>query len=133
MNRTGQDIIETRTVKCWIEQDDIIKVVENQGSEQTLEDAKLNIEAIQRLAKGKKYPLLIDFRGIKSMNREAREYYSGEEGAKSVIAVALVISSSVSKIIANFLTKITRSKTPTRLFTTEEEAIKWLKGFLKGN
>jgi hypothetical protein len=84
-----------------------------------------------KISKGKKLPLLVDSRNIKSMEREARVYYAGEEGRKSVSACALLIGSPVSRVIGNFFMGLNKPLVPTRLFTSETEAIEWLRRFIE--
>ena len=89
------------------------------------------IEAIlavqDEILEGKAAPSLIDMRQIKSTTREAREYSTG---AKYTPAVALLIASPISRILGNFFINYSQPPYPTRLFTSEDEALDWLKGFV---
>jgi hypothetical protein len=122
--------ITTRTQTQWLE-DGIVYSQSNPGAEHTLADAIENIQAGSLLSEGKKRPTLIDLRNVKSINKEARTYYSGEEAAKIDLAVAILIDNAISKIIGNFFLGLNKTLFPTRLFTKEKEAIEWLKTFIE--
>ena len=123
--------IVTRTGKIWLGEDGILRFIYSPGTEVTLTDTKENVAVASKIIKGKRLPALTDFRGLKSMTREARVYYSGEEVAKYVNAGAVVIGSPVSRIIGNFFMGLNKSIIPNRLFTSESQAIEWLKGFIE--
>ena len=85
------DVIETRTGQTWLRHDGILQAESHPDSEHRLQDAIENLAASARLARGVQRPTLICLRQIKSMNREARQYYSGPESAKLYVAAALLI------------------------------------------
>ena len=126
-----QQQIVTRTGTLYLDADGIIRGTINPGAEQTLEDAIENVQASSAVGLGKRRPLLVDMRPIKSQTREARTYYTGPEGTRCFTAAAVLVDSPVSRLIANFLLGFNKSATvPSRLFTSEPEAIEWLKTFL---
>ncbi len=77
---------------------------------------------------GKSYPSLFDIREVKSTNKDGRDYMANE-GNDLVVASALLVSSSVTKMIGNFFMTVSKPKNPTRLFTSESEARDWLARF----
>jgi len=125
------EVVATRTSKVWLGEDDIVRAVYAPKAEVQLADAKENIAALVEVSKGKRVLLLADSRPLKSITREAREYFAGKKAAKVENACALLIGSHVSKIIGNFFLGINKPSYPTRLFTSETQAIEWLKGFLE--
>ena len=126
-----QQPIVTRTGTHYLDADGIIRATIHAGAEQTLDDAIENVQASSVLGVGKRRPLLVDMRQIKSQTREARTYYTGPEGTRCYTAAAVLVDSPVSRLIANFLLGFNKSATvPSRLFTSEPEAIEWLKTFL---
>lgn len=65
------------------------------------------------------------------MKKEARDYYAlggSREGMES--AVALIVKSPLSRAIGNFFLGLNKTPLPTKLFTSENHAITWLKTFL---
>ena len=92
-----------------------------------LPDAKENIAATFELA-GRQIGVLVDMRGVRSQTREARQYFAGAEAEKVTRAVALLIGSPVSRVLANFYLRVRTPRIPTALFTDEEQAVAWLLG-----
>lgn len=121
--------IHTRTTTCYLGEDGIVRLITDPQAEETLADAQANVRAVATIGKQRR-PLLVDMRQLKSQSREARTYYGSTEVAKTTSAIALLIGSRVSTIIANFVISLTKSNIPTKLFTDETEALAWLKGFL---
>lgn len=123
--------ITTRTAIQRVDEHGMFHAVILPGIEQTLADAQENVRACAQIGGGKRRPLLVDIRQIKSQSREARDYYAGEESAANYSAVAILVGSPISRMIGNFLTGFNRSAySPVMLFTSEAEAIAWLRTFL---
>jgi len=123
--------VQTRTGVYHLGADGIIRSTVISGTAETLADAQENIRAAAALARGQRRPVLVDMRGMKSQDREARMYYSGSEATQVARALALLSGSRVNTLIANFFLAVTKLSIPTKLFTDEVEAVTWLKGFLQ--
>jgi hypothetical protein len=124
-------MIETRTATIQLGSDGIIRVKLNPGPDALIEDAIESVAAVRKLAAGTEHPLLVDLREQKSVSKESRSYYTGEEAAKLVTAVAIVVGSPVSRVIGNFYIGFSKQRTPLRLFDSETMSVDWLKGFIK--
>lgn len=74
----------------------------------------------------KDYMLLINMANVKHVTKEAREYLASEKGCNKVKCCAILISSEVTKIIANFFIRINKPLVPTSTFTSEDKARQWL-------
>jgi hypothetical protein len=96
----------------------------------TLELAKENTAAVLELADDIQRPILVDLRKLKSIDKEARDHFSLRGRRRTVNAMALLISSPVSRIVGNFFLGLNRPAVDTRLFTSEEEAARWLKPYV---
>ena len=123
------EVIETRTAEIWLDQDGIIHYKVLPGVEVTIDDTREYVKIQCGLTKNKKVLNLTDLREVKSITHEAREYLSGEEVERITAACALLIGSPVSKVIGNFFLGINKPPYPIKIFTTEEKAAEWLKGF----
>lgn len=119
--------IETRTATLWMGDDGIIRAVYHDEVNETLEDAKENVAAAQKLAGDRKLPVMIDMSKLKRISREARAYYASEAPARYSTAQALIASSKVSSMIGNFVLGLQRYPMPLKLFTSEEKALRWLR------
>ena len=94
--------------------------------------AKENVDAQDRVRGrlGKeKTRVLVDMRLISSISRDARMYYANERTASIQRATALLVDSPVSRVIANFFMGLNRPLSPTRMFTDQTQAVRWLQTF----
>ena len=125
-------MVETSTQKIyWDDKNEIVRGVLC-FEKQTLEKAIENIDAQEKVRDelGKEMTrVVIDMREAKSITRDAREYYAGERTCSIQRATALIIKSNTSRVIANFFIGFNKPITPLRMFTSSDEAIKWLHGF----
>ena len=85
-------------------------------------------KANQKLSEGSKYSLLVIIGKYTNVSPEARELAANKELSKNRTSLAFVTDSLAHKLVVNFFIKFNRPSTPTKLFTDEEEAIRWLKG-----
>jgi len=121
--------IVTRTARMWLGNDGIIHNVDLPGLDHSLVDAEENVAAYSRIWAGTRRPLLVDMTQVKSISREARACYATQTH-RYISAVALVVGSPLSRMIANFFLGLNRTAQPTRLFRTVDEAAIWLRPFL---
>jgi hypothetical protein len=123
--------VEVRTHLIWLGEDGIIRAKVKPHVKIDLQDAKVCMRVISEVCGGKRTPALIDMTGLVEMDREARLFFAGEETARVESAAALLINSPVARAVGNFFMGFNKPILPTRLFTSEAEALAWLKGFLK--
>ena len=62
-----------------------------------------------------------------SLSKEARDNAVKIEDQSMLGATAVVVDTLAYKLIANFYLKFNKPKRPYKVFSKEEEAIKWLK------
>ena len=124
------EVIETRTAEFWQRDDGIVHAIDNGKFQVTLADAKENVAAALKAANGKRLPLFVDITSVRSVTREARLHYRDEAGLHAT-AAAILIGSTISRVIGSFIIGLDKPAVPARLFTSETEAIEWLKGFLR--
>lgn len=122
--------IETKKYFTWIGEDGICRTVVKPQAEITLEDAIENTEAVDTFYNGRKFPLLIDSRPIKSMTREARKHFSTNDRVSHVNSFGIIVNSSISRVVGNFFIGMNKTPIPAKLFDSEEKAIEWLKTYL---
>jgi hypothetical protein len=98
------------------------------GIQLDYEDALDNALVIKRLTGGKQVLKLIDARNGFSMDKKARDFIKGVD-LKQTLARAVVVNSDLNKLVANFFTRLSKPKVPTRLFTDIDSAYEWLLQF----
>ncbi len=123
---TAEKTIETATATVELRNDGIVEIRMKDGAEETLETVKQIERATLELAEGT-VSILAVLGGMKSVTAEAR-YYIGRSDALSghIRRSALVVASPVSRVIGNVYLMLSSSRTPTRIFTSEADAVAWL-------
>lgn len=74
-------------------------------------------------------PVFCDMRGIISTDKAGRDYLA-KSGSLLATAVALIVSEKVSMTLSAFYLEINKPSVPTQIFTDEQEALEYLRGFL---
>ena len=97
----------------------------------TEDDARENIEAISRMAKGKRVPVIVDIRAAKGASKEARKFFGKKEVAEVQSACAMITGSPLTKLLGNFFIGVNKPLFPTKLFTDEKDALNWLHQIIK--
>jgi hypothetical protein len=126
---TQQD--DVRSQRIWLGDDGIVRTKMMPGVfELELSDAQEVVHAVAAVGGNVARPVLVDLREVRSMSRECRKYFAGPETAKVEAAAALLVVSPVARAIGNFFMGLNRPLCPTRLFTSEADALVWLKQFV---
>ncbi|SRX74736.1 DUF7793 family protein [Aequorivita antarctica] len=77
------------------------------------------------LQQGQSYPALCDMRGVREVNKSARDYFA-MEGSVLLKAVAFVVEPPVSDAISKFYLFANKPPIPTKAFYTIENAENFL-------
>jgi hypothetical protein len=109
-------------------EDGIARMVWAPHSDITLDLARACDAALVQLCGGQRGPLLVELDNVRSVDRDARTYFAS---SSTVTAVAMVGRSPLAVAIGNFFIRLAHPVNPTGLFSTEAEAVDWLKGFIK--
>ncbi|MGZ5243479.1 MAG: DUF7793 family protein [Bacteroidia bacterium] len=121
------NFFENNYIKAWY--DNNIVFAEFKINKLDLEAAKQTVMLRLGMVQGVNHLVLIDAQNVKTITKEARDYFASDEGTKFIIASALVLDSTVGKILGNFFLQISRPKVPLRLFTNKGDALEWLNTF----
>ena len=115
---------DTATIK---REGQIISIISYKGAYETDQHARVNVQALARLANDELIAVVLDIRNLSSLSREARHVYTDEANIPRLQALAMIIESPMSKIIGNFYLALNRgSSVPAKLFTSPEKAWTWL-------
>lgn len=87
------------------------------------EDAQAAMAAVNRIAGGGTYPMLVDMATTESVSIQARSVFSIPCAANRI---ALLGASPVDRILANFFLGVHVPPCPTRFFTSRDDSMKWL-------
>lgn len=95
----------------------------------TLELANAVLAGFERVTRGIRVPLLFDGGDSKGVDRASRNRF---EEATGPLAMAILVKSPFSRILANFFVGHNKKRAyPVQLFNTEADAVAWLRGFLR--
>jgi len=123
------NIIKTTTAEIWLDAEGIIWVVYSQ-SDLDRNAIEENFKVVLELGGGVPRPLLNIVQSVTGTDKGGRDYGTRPEIIQAVSALALVTSSMVSKVLGNFFIFVAKPEYPTRLFSSENEALAWLRHYL---
>ncbi len=118
---------DTEKIKFTLRPDSIMQIECVPNTIMTLEEGKLSTKMLGEMVNQNPLPLLCDLTNVVKMAQECRNHFAGPEHAKVFTKCALVVTSPISKIIGNFFLGANKPLRPTRLFTSVEEGLVWLK------
>lgn len=125
------EIIKTKTAEVWINDDGILYVKMFPGAEITDTDALELFSAYEKLGCRKNKVLqILDARVDCTITPEGRQV-SLKYSQDYLIASAVIGSSLAIKLIINFFNNFLKYDVPLKIFSTEEEGLKWLSKFRK--
>jgi len=123
----------TETAQITKDEEGIVRVVYKQDMKIDLAAAKANMAGqLQLRDSAELLLLLVDTRNVKSISREAREYFAGHEATSCTAAMALIVDSWINKTMGNFFISVSKPQFPTRLFSSETESLSWLRSHRDG-
>lgn len=124
---SGTRTQETEFVMMFI-QDGIFHCHFKEIATMDLSVAQTSVKDRLQFFERKSYPSLFDITQVKQTTKEARDFLANE-GNELVSASAIVVSSPMLRMIANFYIVVNKPKNPSQLFTDRESAVKWLSRF----
>jgi hypothetical protein len=96
------------------------------GQELEVHDIKALIEAKNQLF-GEEPHTTVFIAGVNSsISNEARVFAASEEAYQGAIAKSIVANCLSTRLMGNFFIRFNNPPAPTKLFASEEEAVKWL-------
>ena len=125
-----RDVIETKTALIWVSEEGILWMRVLPKAILNLAGVEENTAIVKQLTKNQKMPLLIDISEIGGITRDARIFSAGKEVDGVLSAMAVLINSPFTRTIGNLWFGINKPVFQSKMFTSEEEALVWLKGFL---
>lgn len=117
----------TRTARIYLDDDGIL-VQDLFDTDLTLEDVRENEAAMTSLAGGARPRLLARIDLVKKVSPEARAYTATEDYAAQFLALAIVTSKPIPRVIGSFWMAVNRPALSTKMFADEGPARAWLHG-----
>ena len=116
--------VENDFIKFWIE-DNILHSQFKKPTDGNIENIKAIIDLRHQMSDDKKQYWCYDFNGIKSYDKDARDY-AEKNGQEDLYACAAVLNSHIAKFILNAFMVLKKHTVPLKGFTKKNEAINWL-------
>jgi len=112
----------------WLDENGFIRIKPNDGFEFNESDVQRQFESYGKLGINthNKAKLLVDATYDFQMNKEARDI-AAKKAKEYFIATAIVSNSFATRLLVNFLNSFYNFGLPIKMFSTENEAINWLK------
>ena len=101
----------------------VLHLVWKPGTVLEADDVHAAIAKVNEIADGAEYPMLIDITNTQTVTRQARSAFSIKCAASQI---ALLGSSPLNRVVANFAMARRTLPCPTRFFTSRDEAMNWL-------
>jgi hypothetical protein len=114
--------------RMWLRRDGIVQLVWAPRTTVLFEDATAALEAMAQLTGGRRSPLLVDMHDTGPLDRPTRAELTRRSDLQS--AVALIVGTPLTRMMANFFLSVNKPIFPTRLFDDEASAVAWLEGFV---
>lgn len=118
---------DTNKIKFTLRDDQIVQIECEPNTVMTLDDGKLSTEKVGEMVGEQPLPLLCDLTNVVKMTQECRQHFAGKIHARVFTKCALIVNSPISKIIGNFFLGANKPIRPTRLFTSIDDGLVWLK------
>jgi hypothetical protein len=104
----------------------VAHVVIGNGAQLKLADADALITQIVRAAGESQVAVLLDISTVDAMTRASRRIFFGQLGVEHISALAVVVRTEVSRMIATFMAGLSDPPFPTRVFEDQQQALAWL-------
>jgi hypothetical protein len=103
--------------------DGIIHLIWTPNARIDVVDAQAAMAMVNAVCNGVEHPMLVDMATTETVTRDARAVWATPCAASRI---ALLGSSPVDRVVANFFLGIHRPPCPTHFFTSRSEATSWL-------
>ncbi len=126
MNNNDNNFSDSNYISFKIEKSFLIGTYKK-NLEIDLEIAKQVVQQRLSFQNGNDYSSLADVRYIKSVSKEARDYFAKQD--KGLIASAILGENPLSNMIINMFLTFSKPRIPAKAFQDKENALKWLNQF----
>jgi hypothetical protein len=120
-------VITRPKFRIWLRPDGIVQLVWAPQTTVLLEDATAALEAMAQLTGGRRSPLLVDMHDTGPLDRPTRAELTRRSDLQT--AVALIVGTPLTRMMANFFLSVNKPLFPTRMFDDEASAAAWLQAF----
>jgi hypothetical protein len=114
----------------YLRDDGVVVARVHPGVRQTVDDARANLRAAVAARGPRLRPILVDISGCEPLSPEVRAEYTGDQVGSAFSAIAIVVEATTfGRMIGNIYLRVAALALPTRLFSSEGEALTWLRRY----
>jgi hypothetical protein len=121
-------VITDPKFRIWLRPDGIVQMVWAPQTTVRVGDATAALEAMAQLTGGRRSPLLVDMHDTGPLDRSTRTEFTRRGDLQT--AVALIVGTPLSRVMANFILSVSKPQFPVRLFDNEASAVAWLQSLV---
>lgn len=121
--------ITTSVAEMQLDDDGILIIKILPGAKMTLVAMKEYLEVSSKLLNGKKALVLFDGSVEYDITEEAKAFGASKEVQDTRIAIAFVTKSIANSLMFNLYLNVYKPQVPTKMFSSEEGGLKWLRSF----
>lgn len=118
--------IETNTCVIFKDEHHVIHVQIKDGAVVDYYDALDQYLVIKNLSDNKPALKLIDGRCKWVVQKKGRQFFAGKEVKEKTIARAILVNSTIRKVLLNFFNELNKPEVPTQVFNDYAAAHRWL-------
>ena len=115
--------------EVWLSEDGILRIDYAAFSVITLAVVQ-GAHAQQRKISREKLPVMIRGGGVGSVDYAAQRYASGPETCAVTAALGVLVNTTLEKHLCQMFLAYHKPPYPTKMFTTEADAVSWLKAYV---
>ena len=124
-----QEVVRTKINEKYVDAEGILRIKVIEGAHIDLVSIKEDGLVNMQLTNNKRALALYDSRAFFTIEPEAREHLRSGIIDPTRIATAVLTDRLATKILVNFFIRFNKPQTPMKMFTSENQALKWLKEF----
>ena len=103
--------VTLRTGRFWLDEEGFLRGECFEGAEETLVDAEQQVREQRTMTSGLARPFLMDISRVRSLSRDARNYFAHSAPAREIFScVALVVGSPLSRADSSAVTAATSAR-----------------------
>jgi hypothetical protein len=112
----------------WIDEAGVLWHRLDTGITVRAEHAPEVASAVDQLSGGNRVRAVVDISGVQFADRQARDAFSNTIDHSVEVATAIIVNSSISRMLGTLFLKLSRPTRPVRMFLDNDEAAAWVAG-----
>lgn len=124
-----KDYFENEYIELWIEEGIMHEKFKPEVTKINLQIAKQIVKDRLKFSNEVTMPFFIDLNKVITADKEAREYFAGEESLRFLNASAFYVQNPMALIVTKLFLAFNKPRLRTKLFSDRDEALAWLRNY----